>query len=84
MCEAPGVLQMTNKYGETPLHVALTSDADMQTVEMLVLHMKEDVDTLKMADKRHGNLPLHLAAIHECSDGVAVLLLHDSISSGSW
>ena len=54
--------------------MALTSDADMEMVEML-LHMKADIDALKMADKRHGNLLLHLAAIHGCSDVVAVLLM---------
>jgi ankyrin repeat protein len=73
MREAPDVLQMTNKYGETPLHVAFSCDADTETLELL-LHMKEDIGALKIAEKRHGNLPLHLAAIHGCSDGVAVLL----------
>jgi ankyrin repeat protein len=74
MREAPDVLGMTNKYGETPLHVALSCIADTETVELL-LHMKEDIDALKKAEKRHGKLPLHLAAIRGCSDGVAVLLL---------
>lgn len=74
MREAPDVLRMTNKYGETPLHVALASDTDTETVELL-LHMKEDIDALKKAEKRHGNLPLHLAASRGCTDGVAVLLM---------
>lgn len=74
MREAPDVLRMTNKYGETPLHVALSCDADTETVELL-LHTKEDIDAVKKAEKQHGHLPLHLAAIRGCSDGVAVLLL---------
>jgi len=74
MREAPDVLQMTNKYGETPLHVALAVDADTEIVELL-LHNREDLGALAMADKQHGNLPLHLAAIHGCRAGVAILLL---------
>jgi len=74
MRAAPEVLRMTNKHGETPLHVAIAVDADTEIVELL-LHNKEDLKALAMADKIHGNLPLHLAAIHGCRDGVAVLLL---------
>lgn len=74
MRAAPQVLQMTNKFGETPLHVAMAVDADTEIVELL-LHNREDLGALAMADKIHGNIPLHLAAIHGCRDGVAVLLL---------
>lgn len=71
---APDVLTMTNKFGETPLHVAMAVGADTEIVELL-LHRKEDLGALAMADKVHGNLPLHLAAIHGCRDGVALLLM---------
>lgn len=74
MKEAPDVLRMTNKYGQTPLHVAMTVDADTEIVELL-LHTKEDLEALTIADTVHGNLPLHVAAIHGCRDAVAVLLL---------
>ena len=60
--------------------MALTSDADMETVKML-LHVKEDIDTLKMADKRHGNLLLHLAAICGCNVVVAVLLMTEYLAA---
>lgn len=74
MHEAPDVLRMTNKFGQTPLHVAIEVDADTEIVELL-LNTREDLEALTMPDKVHGNLPLHLAAIHGCRDGVAVLLL---------
>jgi ankyrin repeat protein len=74
MLAAPEVLQMTNKFGETPLHVSMAVNADTEIVELL-LHNREDLGALAMADNVHGNLPLHLAAIHGCQDGVAILLL---------
>lgn len=74
MKEAPDVLTLTNKYGETPLHVAISSDAHEEIVELL-LHEKDDLGALAMAENVNGNLPLHLAAIHGCRDGVAVLLM---------
>ena len=74
MKEAPDVLTLTNKFGETPLHVAISSDAHEEIVELL-LHEKDDLGALAMAENENGNLPLHLAAIHGCREGVAVLLM---------
>jgi hypothetical protein len=84
---APEVLSMTNKYGETPLHVALSHYAPAVIVERMLCNPEEKEGhpktpetlcgcaALSMAEKRHGNLPIHVAAMHGCPVSVALLFL---------
>ena len=65
------VLVKTNKFGETPLHVALLhsskkvhDDDDDAVIELLV---DEDGQALRMKDSRQGNLPLHIAVSRHSS-----------------
>lgn len=72
---APEVVHCTNKYGETPLHVALhRTPLDDETVELL-LQADEENQALKMAEDRGGNLPIHLALLNQASLSMVVQLL---------
>lgn len=78
---ADDVLLMANKYGETPLHVALaTTDhrVDDEVVEVLIAN---GTNALHIKDKTHKNLPIHVAAIHGCSVRVAKALLEHYMNS---
>lgn len=58
---APEVLAMTNKFGETPLHLALQhGPVGREAAELLLRHGPEAV----RARDRGGDLPLHHAACH--------------------
>lgn len=91
---APHVLSRTNKFGETPLHVALGSHCPANIVEILLcdpadLHCSEHngevsyhtdemlcaCAALLVQDRKHGNLPLHVAALRGCGVAVALLLV---------
>ena len=66
--QAPQVLVKTNKFGETPLHLALKKGAHNEAqVELLMRH---DTKAASMRDDR-GNLALHIAAVYGCSPLVA-------------
>ena len=71
---------LQNKFGMTPLHVALSSPSkDEDIVILFLVEDKEHRFTVSgIKDKQHGNLPLHTAAMTGCSIDVAkeLLLLH--------
>ena len=75
---AAEVLLKTNKYGETPLHVALLSGAEDEQVELLIAQGK---DAILAKDKAHLNLPIHVAATQGCSVCVAKALLEHNRAS---
>lgn len=71
----PEVVHCTNKYGETPLHLALrTYPLDDETVELL-LQADDENQALMVADHRGGNLPIHLALMNNASLSIVVQLL---------
>lgn len=71
--EAEDVGQMTNKFGETPLHVAVSKRTKEDDVVDLVLTGCYGAACLP--DKKNKNLPLHVAVMHGCSLYVAKRLL---------
>jgi ankyrin repeat protein len=75
--EDRGVLLFKNKFGETPIHVALqhgapVSDTACDIAELLLQYSPSEVP--KTRDER-GDLPLHVAATNGCSVHVAKGLL---------
>lgn len=70
--EAPDVLLQVNKFGETPLHVALRCHSPDDVVEVLT---KTCANAIHAHDKQHGNLPIHTAAMNGCTVRVAKDLL---------
>lgn len=70
--EAKEILYKTNKFGETPLHVALRSHASDTVIECLIRH---GPNARHMRDKANANLPIHVAAASGCSIHVARMLL---------
>jgi len=71
--EAEDVAQMTNKFGETPLHIAAATRTKEDDVVEMVLTAYYGAACL--ADKRGDNLPLHVAVTHGCSLFIAKRLL---------
>jgi ankyrin repeat protein len=79
--EDPDSHELRNKFGETPLHVAIKQDAELSEqlrstdddVAEFVLGLLPP-DVVRIRDAR-GNLPLHVAAAHGCSVHVAKGLL---------
>jgi hypothetical protein len=51
----------TNKFGDTPLNVALKAGADDGTVEILLVN---NPDAVYMRERTSGNLPLHTVAMY--------------------
>jgi ankyrin repeat protein len=71
--EADDVTHMTNKYGETPLHIAVaTRTKEYDLVELILTAF---FGAACLADKRNGDLPLHVAVVHGCPLEVAKRLL---------
>jgi ankyrin repeat protein len=70
--EAPEILLETNKFGETPLQLALKHHADD---EMIKLMLNCEKRAIYMQDNIQGNTPIHTVALAGCSDHVAKLLL---------
>jgi ankyrin repeat protein len=69
-------LLLTNKHGETPLHLALIHRADDEVIGVLLGTSSNQTMALTHArEKRHGNLPIHTAATTGCSVVVAKKLL---------
>ena len=73
--EADDVVLMTNKHGETPLHIALANETSSGDADLVTLLAGQGLSVLRTKEKRHGNLPIHVAAIHGCSVEVAKKLL---------
>jgi ankyrin repeat protein len=77
------LLLLTNKHGETPLHVALANPSSSgangdELVDWLLTEQTSNRCgelTTRMREKRHGNLPIHAAATHGCSVVLAKKLL---------
>jgi ankyrin repeat protein len=69
--DADDVVLMTNKYGETPLHLALMQH-DSEVVQVLI---GCGPDALRIRDMKHGNLPIHTAAVAGLSVHVAKYLI---------
>lgn len=77
---AKEVLLKTNKFGETPLHVALRTEVQRDDAVMELL-MDDEGQALHMKDFSQGNFPVHVAATHGCSVGVAKMLFqHNPLS----
>jgi ankyrin repeat protein len=70
--EADDILLETNKFGETPLHLALKHHVDDAIVEVM---LQCEPKAVYMCDKAHGNTPAHTAAMMGCSERVAKGLL---------
>ena len=71
---AKEVLLKTNKFGETPLHVALRAEVHDDAVIKLLID--DAGQALHMKDFLKGNFPAHVAATHGCSVCVAKRLFH--------
>lgn len=81
---ADDVLLMQNKFGETPLHIALAREkcsATPESDEIMELLIQQCRNALHIKDKAHKNLPLHIAAINGCSVRVAKALLCEYMHS---
>jgi hypothetical protein len=72
--EADDVLLLTNKHGETPLHIALANQSIVDGDVMDIL-AGTNLSITRVKEKDHGNLPIHTAAAHGCSVAVAKKLL---------
>jgi ankyrin repeat protein len=70
---APEVLSLTNKHDETPLHVAIIHGLDDITMEFLI--NKCPGHAFEIRDRVDGNLPIHLAIIHDYKIGTLLQIL---------
>jgi hypothetical protein len=70
--EADDILLKPNKYGETPVHIALLLHSADEVIETLIRYGPK---ALHMRDQENGNLPIHNAAVFGCSVHVAKALL---------
>jgi ankyrin repeat protein len=71
--ECPEVLELTNKFGATPLHVAMTHRSADEVVDGLLQHDPWH-RTLQLLTQ-DGDLPIHMAARVGCTRHVAQQLL---------
>jgi ankyrin repeat protein len=69
---------LTNKYGETVLHVALSVPSNAEVVDLILNDTPSRLAMSSIKDKHNGNLPIHSAAKHGCVVEVAkeLMLLH--------
>lgn len=74
------LLHLTNKFYETALHLALMRADDDCLITML-LQTTQNSLMVETREKRHGNLPIHVAAMYGCSETVARELLRLSPDS---
>jgi ankyrin repeat protein len=74
--EAPDILILSDKFGRTPLHVALENRKEGPIIDMLLL-TEEGRQATQMSTQKE-NLPIHIAAAAGCSVQVAkaLLLIH--------
>lgn len=68
------LLRLTNKFGETALHLALKNHPNENLVTMLLQSSLADL-LVHAKEKKHGNLPIHAAAMMGCSPTVMTQLL---------
>jgi ankyrin repeat protein len=70
------LLLQTNKFGETALHLALLNaeEHDHGVITMLLQSSKNSF-LVEAKEKRHGNLPIHIAAMRGCSATIVDQLL---------
>eukprot|EP00978_Attheya_sp_CCMP212_P014973 scaffold38427_cov52-Attheya_sp.AAC.4 len=75
--EAPDILVLVDKFGRTPLHVALENRKDGPMIDMLLL-TKDGRKATRMSTTQKENLPIHVATAAGCSVQVAkaLLLIH--------
>jgi ankyrin repeat protein len=78
--ESGDALSLTNKHGETPLHIALAR-TDAEDADAIAILAGNDSSIARVKEKLHGNLPIHTAATHGCSVQVAKTLLEIHPSS---
>lgn len=71
--EADDVAQMTNKFGETPLHIAVATRA--KEVDFVDMVLTAYFGAACLADKKNGDLPIHVAVVHGCPLAVAKRLM---------
>jgi ankyrin repeat protein len=72
---APEVVHLINKYGETPLHLALRGRVAEEKVIEMLLDADDNALALEMPERFCGNLPLHLAVVDGASLSIVVQLL---------
>jgi ankyrin repeat protein len=72
--EGEDLLLLTNKHGETPLHIARANPTNEDLVDLLT-ESYHSFEMMRMKEKQHGDLPVHVAATHGCSVAVAKTLL---------
>ena len=72
--EADDVLLLTNKHGETPLHIALANQS-MVDGDLIDILAGTNLSIARVKETDHGNLPIHTAATHGCSVAAAKKLL---------
>jgi uncharacterized protein YjfI (DUF2170 family) len=70
--EEESVLTKTNKFGETPLHVAISAHANEEVIKVLVGRIPA---ALQMHEKFHGNLPIHVAIVSHSPANIVKALL---------
>jgi len=81
------ILLKRNKFGETPLHIALRArdrdeelgPKDREMIDEMIVEMllksSPDSSRIRCGKEKGGNLPIHLAAMYGCSVHVAKDLL---------
>ena len=69
------LLHLTNKYYETALHLALMRPTFDDGLIPMLLQTTQASLMVQTREARHGNLPIHIAAIMGCSEPIVKELL---------
>jgi ankyrin repeat protein len=68
-------LLQTNKFGENALHLALLNAGNDHGVIAMLLQSSKNCLLVQAKETRHGNLPIHVAAMRGCSVTIVNQLL---------